>query len=111
MGAESIEQTVKQFSSDPDTQAYFWARFFENRIPLLESIISGVENGEFEKDLYNKFLQKEFGDLKLVDFLQLLDSSPSINVTGLRAIHKLLVFPFSCFLLKLPIGLIIYFLG
>jgi len=49
-----------------------------------------VENGEFEKDLYNKFLQKEFGDLKLVDFLQLLDSSPSINVTGLRAIHKLL---------------------
>jgi len=78
---------------------YPMADFFTRHEEQLTLVLNRVDGGNFFSKLREQTLS-QVCKASLLDFLQLLDrSNGSINVSGLRAVHKLMViFSFSFFL-------------
>lgn len=66
------------------------ASFFSFDLPKLDQVLELVNEGKYLQGLKDKWMKEAF-PAELIDFLELLDSGGSTNVTSLREIHKLVV--------------------
>lgn len=69
--------------------------YFTKHPDLLDEVLSEVGHGKWKEENRDSILSEVTASADLMAFVQLLDESPCLNVSGLRTVHKILVAIFT----------------